>query len=282
MPDLIDLHCHSTASDGSLTPTELVHKARDGGLRAIAITDHDTVDGVHEALAAGEKLDFEVVSGVEISADIPSGSMHMLGYFIDHTSSGLVAALRRLQEAREARNQEIIKKLRSMRLEVTREELLKISGEGQIGRPHIAKLLVQKGFVPTLQAAFDCYLKRGRPAYVEKFRFIPREAIKLISEAGGMAVLAHPGSLNKSSEELEGVVQELRNEGLSGLEVFYTDHKPEQTRSYQRLCRKYQLIATGGTDYHGTYKPGVELGRGRGNLRVSYKLLDEMKKKIAG
>lgn len=246
----------------------------------MAITDHDTVEGVSEALIEGEKLGFEVVPGVEISVEIASSSMHILGYFIDHTSPGLVAALQKLQNSRKTRNHEIIKRLRSMHLEISYEELLRVSGEGQVGRPHIARLLVQKGFVPVIQEAFDRYLKRGRPAYVEKFRFVPLEAIKLIREAGGMAVLAHPVSLNKSLEGLEKMIGELKMAGLEGLEVFYTEHTPEQTRRYQRLCRKYQLIATGGTDYHGTYKPGVELGRGWGNLQIPYELLDEMKKKM--
>ncbi len=282
MADLIDLHCHSTASDGSLTPAELVHKAQAIGLKAVAITDHDTVDGVGEALAEGEELNFEVVPGVEISGEITSGSMHILGYFIDHTSPGLVAALQKLQDARERRNHEIIKRLHSMRMEIGYDEILNVSEDGQIGRPHIARLMVQKGYVPSLQAAFDNYLKKGRPAYVDKFRFTPSEAIRLIIEAGGMAVLAHPGSLNKSFGQLDTMVRELKSWGLRGLEVFYSEHTLEQTRYYQGLCNKYRLMATGGTDYHGTYKPGIELGSGRGNLRIPYELLDIMKRKIPG
>ncbi|MEW6326233.1 MAG: PHP domain-containing protein [Thermodesulfobacteriota bacterium] len=280
MPDLIDLHCHTTASDGSLTPAELVRKARESGLKAVAITDHDTVEGVGEALAEGERLNFEVIPGIEISAEIPSGSMHILGYFIDHTSPQLVAVLRKLQDSRETRNQRIMEKLHSLHMEVSYAELLRLAGGGQVGRPHIAELLVQKGFVPSLQAAFDIYLKRGRPAYVEKFRLTPSEAIKLITRAGGIAVLAHPGSLNKSLEEVEMVVGELKAAGLQGLEVFYTEHAPEQTRGYQRIANQHHLIPTGGTDYHGDYKPGIKLGRGWGSLRIPYELLADMKKKM--
>ncbi|MDP2993022.1 MAG: PHP domain-containing protein [Deltaproteobacteria bacterium] len=280
MPDLIDLHCHTTASDGSLPPAELVCRARESGLKAVAITDHDTVEGVGEALAEGERLNFEVIPGIEISAEIPSGSMHILGYFIDHTSAELLAALRKLQDSRETRNQRIIEKLHSLHIEVSYEELLRVAGGGQVGRPHIAELLVQKGFVPGSQEAFDIYLKKGRPAYVEKFRLTPSEAIKLITRAGGMAVLAHPGSLNKSPEKVEKVAGELKAAGLKGLEVFYTEHAPEQTRGYQRIANKHHLIPTGGTDYHGDYKPGIKLGRGRGSLRIPYELLADMKKKM--
>lgn len=281
MPDLIDLHCHSTASDGSLTPTELVCRARDKGLKAIAIADHDTTGGISEALAEGAKSGLEVIPAVEISAEVSSGSMHVLGYFIDHASPGLLAALRRLQDSRETRNHRIIERLRSLHLEISYEELQNISGEGQIGRPHIAQLLVEKGFISSLQEAFEVYLKKGRPAYVEKFRFTPLEAIKLIAQAGGMAVLAHPGSLNKSFDELDKMVCALKAGGLRGLEVLYPDHSAGQTRSYRTLCAKYQLIATGGTDYHGAYKPGIEIGTGRGNLRIPYALLAEMKKEMA-
>ncbi|TSA07849.1 MAG: PHP domain-containing protein [Deltaproteobacteria bacterium] len=280
MPDLIDLHCHTTASDGSLPPAELVCKARESGLKAVAVTDHDTVEGVGEALAEGGRLNFEVIPGIEISAEIPSGSMHILGYFIDHTSAELLAALRKLQDSRETRNQRIIEKLHSLHMEVSYEELLRVAGGGQVGRPHIAELLVQKGFVPGSQEAFDIYLKKGRPAYVEKFRLTPSEAIKLITRAGGMAVLAHPGSLKKSLKEVEKVVGELEAAGLKGLEVFYTEHAPEQTRGYQRIANKHHLIPTGGTDYHGDYKPGIKLGRGRGSLRIPYQLLADMKKKM--
>ncbi|MEW5948908.1 MAG: PHP domain-containing protein [Thermodesulfobacteriota bacterium] len=280
MPDLIDLHCHTTASDGSLTPSELVRKAKECGLKAVAITDHDTVEGVGEALAEGERLNFEVIPGIEISAEIPSGSMHILGYFIDHNSSELLAVLRKLQDSRETRNHRIIEKLHSLCMEVSYAELLQVAGGGQVGRPHIAELLVRKGFVRSLKEAFDIYLKKGRPAYVEKFRFTPAEAVKIITRAGGMAALAHPGSLNKSLEEVEKVVGELEADGLKGLEVFYTEHTPEQTRGYQRIAGRHHLIPTGGSDYHGAYKPGIELGRGRGSLRIPYALLADMKKKM--
>ena len=274
----IDLHCHSTASDGSFSPGELVRIARDNGLEAVAITDHDTVEGVPEALKAGDETGVEVVPGVEISAEMSSGTMHILGYYMDHNAPGILGPLSTLQNSREARNHEIIKKLRSMRMEITYDEVLSLAQDGQVGRPHFARLLLQKGFVSTVQEAFDNYLKKGRPAYVDKFRFSPAEAINIIKDAGGIPVLAHPGSLRKSPTDLDKLVSELKTAGLKGLEVIYSDHTNEQTRHYQKLCSKFGLLATGGTDYHGSYKPEIALGRGRGDLRIPYELLTEMKK----
>ncbi|MFH1147880.1 MAG: PHP domain-containing protein [Pseudomonadota bacterium] len=274
----IDLHCHSTASDGSLSPGDLVRMGRDKGLKAIAITDHDTVEGVPAALEAGIELGFEVVPGVEISAEMSFGTMHILGYYVDHNAPGILVPLNTLQNSRETRNHEIVKKLRSMHMEITYDEVLGLAQDGQVGRPHFARLLLQKGFVSTIQDAFDNYLKKGRPAYVDKFRFDPAEAIRIIKDAGGMAVLAHPGSLRKSPADLETLVSELKSAGLNGLEVIYSDHTNEQTRQYQKICSKFGLLATGGTDYHGSYKPEIAIGRGRGGLRIPYELLAEMKK----
>lgn len=276
--ELIDLHCHSTASDGSSSPAELVRQALLEGLKAIAITDHDTVEGVKEALLEGRKHNFEVVPGIEISAEMSSGTMHILGYFVEHTSETLLTTLKKLQTAREKRNHEIIQRLRSLRMEVTYDDLVKIAQDGQIGRPHLAKLLLQKGFVSDIQEAFDRYLKKGRPAYVDKFRFSPVEAVKLITEANGTAILAHPGSLQRSPKNLGRIVSDLMSAGLSGVEVFYPEHTPEQTASYLRLCRRFNLLATGGTDYHGLYKPYIGLGSGHGNMRIPYELLAEMKR----
>ncbi len=278
MSDLIDLHCHSTASDGSLTPAALVREGRTQQLKAIAITDHDTVEGAAEALAEAAKQGFELVPGIEISADVSSGTMHILGYYVDHTATKLLAALRRLQDARETRNHQIVKRLRAMDMEITYDDLLRVSEDGQVGRPHFAQVLVEKGIVRTPQEAFDMYLKKGRPAYVDKFRFDPIEAVQLIREAGGTPVLAHPSSLRKSSEGLEETISRLQRAGLDGLEVFYSEHTPEQTRYYQNLCNKFGLLATGGTDYHGSYKPDIAMGRGHGDLRIPYELLADLKK----
>lgn len=277
-PGLIDLHCHSTASDGSLTPSELVRKAIDAGLRAVAITDHDTVEGVPEALAEGKRTGFELVPGIEISAEMSSGTMHILGYYIEHLSDSLLNTLKKLQDAREERNRQIIQRLRALHLAVTYEELLDVAENGQIGRPHLARLLVRKGFVSDTQAAFDRYLKKGRPAYVDKFRFSPQEAVQLIVKANGMPVLAHPGSLRQSPENLEKIALKLQDAGLQGMEVYYSEHTPEQTACYLRLCRKLNLLPTGGTDYHGSYKPYIALGSGHGNMRIPYELLSTIKR----
>ena len=192
--DRIDLHTHSNCSDGSLSPRELVQLAKKRDLRAIALTDHDTVAGVAEAVAAGKELGVEVVPGVEISAQYPPGTMHILGYCFTPSQPEFLKALKKLQEVRAARNPKIIERLQALGLEITTDEVLNLSS-GQVGRPHIAKALVNRGYVSSIDEAFSRYLQKGAVAYVEKFRFSPREAIALIRGAGGLAVLAHPFTL---------------------------------------------------------------------------------------
>jgi predicted metal-dependent phosphoesterase TrpH len=192
--DRIDLHTHSSYSDGSLSPRQLVQLAKKQRLRAIALTDHDTVAGVEEALAAGKEFGVEVVPGVEISAQYPPGTMHILGYYIHASNPELLGALKKLQQARAARNPKIIERLQALGLEITINEVLDLSA-GQVGRPHIARALVNKGYVSSIDEAFSRYLKKGAVAYAEKFRFPPAEAIGIIRRAGGIAVLAHPFTL---------------------------------------------------------------------------------------
>jgi predicted metal-dependent phosphoesterase TrpH len=208
--DRIDLHTHSNCSDGSLSPRELVQLAKKRELRAIALTDHDTVAGVAEAVAAGKELGVEVVPGVEISAQYPPGTMHILGYCFSPSQPELLKALKKLQKARAARNPKIIERLQALGLEITTDEVLNLSS-GQVGRPHIAKALVNRGYVSSIDEAFSRYLKKGAVAYAEKFRFSPREAIGLIRGAGGLAVLAHPSTLgiNKGCS-LSGYCQKVR------------------------------------------------------------------------
>ncbi|MGD8989694.1 MAG: PHP domain-containing protein, partial [Syntrophobacterales bacterium] len=190
----IDLHTHSSYSDGSFSPGQLVQLAKDKGLRAIALTDHDTVAGLEEALAAGKELEVEVVPGVEISAQYPPGTMHILGYYVQPSHPELLRDLEKLQKARAARNPKIIERLQALGLEISWTEVLNLSG-GQVGRPHIAQVLLHRGYVSSINEAFSRYLKKGAIAYVEKFRFPPDEAIAMIRNAGGLAALAHPFTL---------------------------------------------------------------------------------------
>jgi len=273
----IDLHIHTTCSDGSLTPSQVVHYAKEKGLKAIAITDHDTIDGNDEALNEGEHQGIEVLPGVEISVDYSPGSMHMLGYFITTDDITLKEKLTLLQGSRADRNPKIIEKLNELGLALTYDEVVQESGGGQVGRPHIAQVLLQKGYVKNLQEAFDKYLGKGAPAYSDKFRFGAEEAITTIIDAGGIPVLAHPFTLHcKSSEELEALVKKLVSKGLKGIEIYYSEHNQKQTSQYRKLAAQHNLAITGGSDFHGKNIKGVDLGTGRGNLKVSYRLFEKL------
>ncbi len=273
----IDLHTHSKASDGTLSPTELVVRARDLGLKALGLTDHDTVEGLDEALGAGKSLGFQVVPGVEISVRVPtSGSMHLLGYFIDHQNSALLDRLLRLQQSRKDRNPQIIEKLNRLGLQITLREVEDVSGGGQTGRPHIASVLQAKGYVSGIQDAFDRYLKKGAPAHVPKYRFEPEIAFRMIHEAGGVSSLAHPYTLAEDFGELERWIKKFKELGLGGIEVYYSEHSPGQTRFYKDLARRYGLAQTGGSDFHGANKPEIELGIGKGGLEIPYELLRDL------
>ncbi|MBI3595634.1 MAG: PHP domain-containing protein [Nitrospirae bacterium] len=279
----IDLHTHSTASDGSLTPMELIRYAATKRLGALALTDHDCVDGLNEAVAEGERLGIEVIPAVELSADHPEGTMHVLGFFINRRHEGFCSRLRRLQEARKERNPKIVQKLQGLGLNITYDEVVAASGGGQVGRPHFAKVLIQKGYVSSMHEAFERYLKKGAPGYVEKFRFSPQEAIAAIHEAGGVAVLAHPFTLYKEpSAMLDPLLGVLAGNGLDGMEVVYSTYSEEQSRYYRELAEKYHLLASGGSDFHGAHKPGIDLGVGMGKLQIPFELLEPLRKKSRG
>ena len=279
--DYVDLHVHSSASDGSLSPKKLVTEAKAAALRAIALTDHDTTEGVDEALAAGAAMGLEVIPGIEISADHYPGSMHILGLFIDHHHSGLDEQLQILKQARADRNPQIIAKLQKFGLAITMAEVLAVAGGGQVGRPHIAQILVNKGYVASFQEAFDRYLGNHAPAYVNKFRFSPQKAIAMITAAGGVAALAHPFTLEyTSSGHLKTILQQLRDWGLTAIEVFYPEHSLERQESYKKLARELGLLMTGGSDYHGVIKPEVKLGVVGPNQHVSYELVEKLKERV--
>jgi predicted metal-dependent phosphoesterase TrpH len=270
----IDLHVHSAASDGSYAPAEVVRLAKEGGLAAFALTDHDTVDGLPEAVAAGARYGVEVVPGVEISARFPGGTMHILGLAIDYTNGHLDERLAVLKRARAERNPRIIAKLNGLGLAVTMAQVEAIAGGGQVGRPHIARALLEAGYVDDLQEAFDQYLGWHRPAYVSKFRFDQGEAIAMIREVQGVPVLAHPFTLGLgSAHALRHQLMELKKLGLAGVEVFYSEHAPEQQDLYLHLARELDLLVTGGSDYHGANKPEIALGRMPSQAKLTYELL---------
>jgi hypothetical protein len=274
----VDLHLHTTASDGVLSPSEIVRYAKAKGLQAIAITDHDTIEGCEEGLSEGEKIGFEVIPGIEISAEYSPGSMHILGFFLDTHHPLLNERLTYLQKARAERNPKMVAKLNQLGMEVTYEEVLKASGGGQVGRPHFANVLLEKKYVRSFPEAFDRFLKKGAPAYVDKFRFTSKEALHFISEARGVAVLAHPNTLgvNRSSE-LEKLILQLVDEGLKGIEVYYPEHSAVEVAQYKTLADRHSLLSTGGTDYHGIEKNDMDIGVGRGEMKLPYSIVENMK-----
>ena len=275
---LIDLHVHSTASDGSFPPAEVVRQAKAGGLAAMALTDHDTVDGLAEAVAAGDREGVEVIPGVEISAQCPGGTMHILGLFVDYHNGLLDQRLAVLKQARIDRNPQIIAKLNALNIPITMARVEEVSGGGQVGRPHIARALMEAGYVSSIQQAFDIYLRMGGKAYVSKFRFPPAEALTMIREAKGIPVLAHPFTLGLGSAfALKNLLIELKGQGLAGIEVFYSEHTPEQEALYLKLARELDLLVTGGSDYHGLNKPEITLGSMPSQEKLTYNLVEALK-----
>jgi predicted metal-dependent phosphoesterase TrpH len=274
----VDLHLHTTASDGVMTPAEIVNYAKNRGLEAIAVTDHDTVDGLEEALLEGQRIGLEVIPGIEISAEHSPGSMHLLGFFVDIHHPILKERLEYLQRARAERNPRMVEKLNKLGIDITFDEVLKASGGGQVGRPHFAQVLLEKGYVRSFQEAFDRFLKKGAAAYVEKMRFSPEESIHFISEAGGVAVLAHPNTLQLNGySKLEDLILRLVKGGLRGIEVYYPEHSALEVAQYKTLAERHGLLVTGGTDYHGIEKNGLDIGVGRGEMRLPYSIVENLK-----
>ncbi len=276
----IDLHVHSTFSDGSMSPTELVHAAHKMGLFALAITDHDTLEGIEEAMHVGSLLGIEIVPGLELSIKHGDLAVHLLGYLFRPLDKTLLLVLQRLQAARLERNKVILAKLNRLGVEIGMQELATISGHGQSGRPHIAQLLMQKGVVKNMDEAFDRYLARGALAYAPRYVLQAAEAILMIKNAGGVAILAHPQQLEKSGKDVNAVISKLQIAGLDGVEVYYPTHSRQFKKKLLTIAKKLDLLITGGSDYHGTIRPGTTLAGGR-NCSVPRSVLEEMKQRLA-
>ena len=274
----IDLHTHSSASDGTLSPRRLVRAAVEADLAAIALTDHDTIAGLREAQAAGDKFGVEVIAGVELSAEVAGRTCHILGYFIDRTDAGLRRALRRMARGRRERNPLIVAKLNALGVPLRMSDVEALAGGRIVGRPHIAAALVAAGLVKSKRRAVEKWLARGKNAYVERFRMMPGECIQTIREAGGVAVLAHPALLGfRQAHQLAAFIDELAALGLGGIECFHSEHRDAQTATYLSLARNRSLAVTGGSDFHGHNKSGIRLGVGRGRLCVPASLLGALR-----
>lgn len=272
----IDLHIHSTYSDGLLRPAEIVDLAYSQGLTAIAITDHDTAAGVDEALHRGGEKGIEVIPGIEISSWHGATSMHILGYHFDHEDRKFNSRLQLLQEGRETRNAKIIENLNRLGIRVDINELLQYSEYGQTGRPHIARLLVDKGVTKTVDLAFKHYLGRGAPAYAERFRFSAHDAISMIRDAGGIAVLAHPANLDPTLRSIPSLLEDLRSVGLEGIEVYYPAHSPKAVKALLNMADALGLLITGGSDFHGIERPGNNMNEWLHKNHVSYDIVMAM------
>jgi len=267
---MIDLHLHSTNSDGSETPEELVMGGRRAGLTAMALTDHDNMGGIPEFLAACRTQGMTGIAGVEISAAVEEGhgTLHILGYGADPGHPLMKENLDRVLDGRAWRNEQILARLNELGLELDWSEVQACAGEDVVGRPHIAQALIGRDYVSSVAEAFDRYLAKGCPAYVDRYRLYPEEGIRMIREAGGVAVIAHPFTWETDETKLEAGLRELKAQGLAGVEAVYSEYKAEQTITLLRLAKRLGMLTTGGSDYHGLAKPDIALGRGFGTLCV--------------
>lgn len=276
---MIDLHTHSTVSDGSDPPERIPELAHAAACRAVALTDHDRVDGLAAAGARAAELGIELVPGVEISCE-HRGTMHLLVYFLPGGGGPLQDELARLQDVRDSRNRRLAQVMSELGLPVTYEEIQAEAGGMGAGRPHMASILVRKGVVGSIQEAFDVWLAKGRPAYIDKQRLAPDVAVRLAVASGGVPVLAHPLSLDLSPGETTAVVSELAGYGLAGVEAIYGRYSGEERSGLAALATQFRLVATGGSDYHGRYKPDLQVGTGRGDLEVPDSVLEELRERI--
>lgn len=274
----IDLHTHSTASDGTFTPTRLVEYAAEKGLAAIALTDHDTLEGTAEARLAGKRLGIRVINGVEFSTMYEKISLHIVGLFLPESTPEINSRLEYMQNNRETRNIKMLANLRDMGLDISLDELKQKFPDSMISRAHIAQLLQEKGYVSSKNEAFDRYIGSRCKAYVEKESLSPAETIALIKNAGGVAVWAHPVLCRLSGKNLDMMFARLKDCGLDAAEVYYPTYTAAETRQIKQLTEKYALLPSGGSDFHGSIKPGLDLGSGYGNLSIPYTVLENLEK----
>lgn len=268
----VDLHIHTTYSDGGSTPEEIIRMAKSMGLEAIAITDHDTLEGIEPALQAGLSSGIEVLPGIELGSYYQGEEIHILGYLVELNNRTFMEKLAFLRETRVFRMERMVEKLRELGFPVNIEMITGISGTGSVGRPHLAAALIKIGTVETVFEAFDRYIGAGRPAYVPRYKMEPVEAVALIKSAGGAPVLAHPG-LNK----LDHLLGDLIKAGLTGIEVYHPSHTAELSNYFLKIARQNGLAATGGSDYH---SPGHKEGSGFGIVTVPYNVVVELKKRV--
>lgn len=278
----VDLHVHSTRSDGTYTPSQLVDYAMKKGLAAFALTDHDTVDGLAEAVSYAESLSSplvpEVIPGIEFSTEYQGQDVHILGYYIDYHQAAFRRKLQAFVDSRTQRNEKMCRLLQGAGISVTYEKLLEEFPDSVITRAHYAKYLLNNGYVSSMKEAFDRYVGDHCPCYVPREKVTPAQAVRLVLEAGGVPVLAHPILYHMSDARLDALTAELKEAGLAGIEAVYSTYKACEERQIRSLARKYGLLITGGSDFHGDNKPGLDLGTGYGQLFVPCTLLEDLKR----
>lgn len=276
MERYIDLHTHSTKSDGSMTPTELVQHAKKTSLAAIALTDHDSFDGVEEAMIEGKRIGLEVVPGIEFSAKSETET-HILGYYIDINNKEILKSIKGIRKTRNERTNETSSLLKKLGFDITVDEVMKIAPGGIVGRAHYARVMMEKGYVSSVKEAFDLYLSNGKPAYCSRQHITDKEAVKLIKQAGGFAFVAHLHLMKKTDEALYSFISELKQAGLDGIEGYYSEYTFEMQEKYQKLAKDLSLKISGGTDFHANMKPHIDIGVGLGNLKIPYSVLENIR-----
>lgn len=275
MNKYIDLHTHSTASDGTLTPSQVIKAANDAGLSAVALTDHDTIDGLREAVDAGRKYGIEVITGIEFSVASDT-EMHILGLNFSLDCPAIKDILGEMIIQREKRNLKVVELLKKAGINITVDDIHAEATSPVTGRSQIAKAMIRKGYVSSIREAFDKYLSHGRPAFVERSTLSPEEAINIIHKSGGKAFLAHLNQTGKTYEELYRVLTHLKKAGLDGIEGYYTEYTDDMNKRYRKTAEDIGLLLSGGSDFHGENKDGYNIGTGKGNLSIPYNLLDNI------
>lgn len=266
-----DLHIHTNKSDSTFSPEEVVKYAAKAGLDAIAITDHDSVAAIPLVQEYALNYNIEVIPGIEFSSDLDGEEVHILGYFIDNTNSWFLEKLKFLQETRIKRAMQIIEKLNELHIDINMKDILNISGDGAIGRMHIARALMNKKYVRSIPDAFQKYIGKGKYAYVTKYRITPKEAIEIIKQLNGISVLAHPQLMNN-----DAIILKLIQQGIQGIEVYHSDHTAKGTKKYLALATKHNLHITGGSDCHGIGKGKILIG----TIKIPYELVQKLKDAI--
>jgi 3',5'-nucleoside bisphosphate phosphatase len=275
MTNYIDLHTHSTESDGIYSPSELLHKAKEAGLRVLSLTDHDTTGGLEEAAQAARSLDIDLIPGIEINTDVSGGEVHVLGYFLEYQRPEFQGVLKVLRDARERRGQRIVELLNEHGILISWERVREIA-QGSVGRPHVAEALLEAGYAQSIGEAFDKYIGNGRFAYVPRYKLTPADAVRLIASVNGLPVIAHPLDL-PGLTELRNWLPGLREAGMVGLETYYGQYTGEDEHELRALANEYNLIPTGGSDFHG---PGIHLTPLGGHY-VPYESVERLKAEAA-